>query len=324
MLFRQKNKKCKKFCAFFRKNQAYQKKKERSRRPFLPACGIKMGVLNEYEEVLIGQKKQISPNYFSMDKAGNERVAITVIRYALETLLGWSVQDAIRMFRPEYIGFMHLDQAVQNINFPCDVPHDDTEYILYLLYPKRVDYNVKKYTIRIYESVLKGESRYPKDYMYGWIGMLRAKICLQYALNKDKVFKSVDGLYRFFASKEGRRYLKKAKLHQLYTSFFDTPLDFMHNSMPRAIKNEFLYHNYKFLQRCAETLPLRVLRSLPQPQGKTEAEMQKKDAQMTKTTAVAEPKENAFLQHNRAFLEKYRIVTGEEEKIVQQSTYPTP
>lgn len=299
------------FHALFKKNQTYQKKKER-RRGCFAGLGNEMGVLNEYEEVLIGQKKRIPQNYFSMDKAGNERVAITVIRYALETLLGWSAQDAVRMFRPEYIGFMHLDQAVQNINFPCDVPHDDTEYILYLLYPKRVDYNVKKYTIRIYESVFKGEIRYPKDYMYGWLGMLRAKICLQYALNRDKVFKSADELYRFFASKEGRRYLKKAKLHQLYTAFFDTPLDFMHNSMPRAIKNDFLYHNYKFLQHCAEKVPLQILRVLPQPQGKTETQRSAKAS----TKEIKEATKNTFLRHNSAFMERYEDMMREKGETV--------
>ena len=101
------------------------------------------------------------------DKKGNERVALSVIRYAIENLLGWDVHNAIKLFNSNYISFMKLDQMVKYIVFPSDVTKDDTEYILYLLYPKYVDYDIKRYTLRIYEKVMNNEGRYPKDYMYG-------------------------------------------------------------------------------------------------------------------------------------------------------------
>ena len=167
-----------------------------------------MGIINEYEEILIGNRKKISSNYFLFDKKGNERVALSVIRYAIENLLGWDVHNAIKLFNSNYISFMKLDQMVKYIVFPSDVTKDDTEYILYLLYPKYVDYDIKRYTLRIYEKVMNNEGRYPKDYMYGYLGMLRAKICLQYAINQNLLFKSADDLYNFFASKDCIKYLK--------------------------------------------------------------------------------------------------------------------
>ena len=142
-----------------------------------------------------------------------------------------------------------LDQMVKYIVFPSDVTKDDTEYILYLLYPKYVDYDIKRYTLRIYEKVMNNEGRYPKDYMYGYLGMLRAKICLQYAINQNLLFKSADDLYNFFASKDCIKYLKQNKLYQLYVSFYSTPLEYMHDSMPSSVKNEFLFHNYMFLNK---------------------------------------------------------------------------
>ena len=144
---------------------------------------------------------------------------------------------------------MKLDQMVKYIVFPSDVTKDDTEYILYLLYPKYVDYDIKRYTLRIYEKVMNNEGRYPKDYMYGYLGMLRAKICLQYAINQNLLFKSADDLYNFFASKDCIKYLKQNKLYQLYVSFYSTPLEYMHDSMPSSVKNEFLFHNYMFLNK---------------------------------------------------------------------------
>ena len=175
---------------------------------------VKLGIINEYEEMLIGNRKKISSGYFLFDKKGNERVALSVIRYAIENLLGWDVHTAIRLFTSNYISFMKLDQMIKYIAFPSDVTKDDTEYILYLLYPKYVDYDVKRYTLRIYKKVMNNECRYPKDYMYGYLGMLRAKICLQYAINQNCLFKSADDLYNFFASKECIKYLKANKLSQ--------------------------------------------------------------------------------------------------------------
>ena len=208
-----------------------------------------MGIINEYEEILIGNRKKISSNYFLFDKKGNERVALSVIRYAIENLLGCDVHNAIKLFNSNYISFMKLDQMVKYIVFPSDVTKDDTEYILYLLYPKYVDYDIKRYTLRIYEKVMNNEGRYPKDYMYGYLGMLRAKICLQYAINQNLLFKSADDLYNFFASKDCIKYLKQNKLYQLYVSFYSTPLEYMHDSMPSSVKNEFLFHNYMFLNK---------------------------------------------------------------------------
>lgn len=211
-----------------------------------------MSIINDYEEVLIGNRKKIPTGYFLFDKKGNERVALSVIRYAIENLLGWDIKNAIRLFNKNYITLMKLEQMVGYIAFPSDVTKEDTEYILYLLYPKYIDYDVKRYTLRIYEKVLNNQGRYPKDYMYGYLGMLRAKICLQYSINKNCLFKSIDDLYSFFASKDCIKYLKTNKLYQLYTSFYSSPLEYLHDSMPSSIKNEFLYHNYTFMKKFQE------------------------------------------------------------------------
>ena len=82
--------------------------------------------------------------------------------------------------------------------------------------------------------------------------MLRANICLQYSISKNCLFKSADELYKFFASKECIKYLKQNKLYQLYVSFYSSPLEYMHDSIPSSIKNEFLFHNYMFMTKYNE------------------------------------------------------------------------
>ena len=226
-----------------------------------------MGILNEYEEVLIGNRKQISKGYFIFDKKGNERVALAVIRYAIENLLGWNIEEAASFFNTNYIELMKLGQMVRYIDFPSDVTQEDTEYILYLLYPKHIEYELQRYTLRIYDEVMAGKRRYPKDYMYGYLGLVRAKICLQHVIQKTKLFLSQDAIYSFFASPECLRYLKDNKLYQLYCSFYATPLEYLHDSMPSSVKNEFLFHNYMFelkLRQIQETSSIEKKKKDPQ------------------------------------------------------------
>ena len=208
-----------------------------------------MGILNEYEEVLIGSRKKISSCYFLFNKKGNERVALTVIRYAIEKLLGWNQDNAIMLLNNNYISFMKLDQMMKYIVFPSDVSKEDIDYLLYLLYPKKINYDVQKYTLRVYDNVINNKGRYPKDYMYGYLGLLRARICLQHVLQTGKIFKSTDELYKFFSSKDSVKYMKQKKLYQLYINFYDSPLEYMHCSLPQNTKNEFLFHNYMFMQQ---------------------------------------------------------------------------
>lgn len=206
-----------------------------------------MSVINDYEEVLIGNKGEISRDFFAFDRKGNQRVALSVFKYAIEKLLKWDAKRAAEFFNESFMHLMKLDQMANYIIYPSDVSPKDTEYILHLLYPKEVQYELKKYTIRIYKEVMAGKRRYPKDYMFGYLGLLRAKICLQYSLvQTSQLFKTTDELYKFFASPECIKYLKKNRLLQLCDSFYNSPLEYMYDSVPTDLRNEFLFHNYMF------------------------------------------------------------------------------
>ena len=206
-----------------------------------------MSVINDYEEVLIGNKGEISKDFFAFDRKGNQRVALSVFKYAIEKLLKWDAKRATELFNESFMHLMKLDQMANYIIYPSDVSPKDTEYILHLLYPKEVQYELKKYTIRIYKEVMAGKRRYPKDYMFGYLGLLRAKICLQYSLvQTSQLFKTTDELYKFFASPECIKYLKKNRLLQLCDSFYNSPLEYMYDSVPTDLRNEFLFHNYMF------------------------------------------------------------------------------
>lgn len=205
-----------------------------------------MNLINNYEDVLIGKREKISDNYFIYNSAVNERTALTVFKYAIEYLLGWSPKDAEKLFTPYYVRIMHLEPLLEYIRFPSDVTNKDTEYIVHLIYPKIVPYDIKKYAIRIYENVLNKKQKYPKDYMYGYLGLIRARICLLYALRKDHLFKTTEELYQFFSKKSCIKWLKEMQLYQLYNAFFDYPIEYIHAALPDRAKNNFYFNHYLF------------------------------------------------------------------------------
>ena len=54
-------------------------------------------------------------------------------------------------------------------------------------------------------------------------------------------------MYRFFCSPEGLTFLREKKLYQLYKSFYKTPVQFLHFSLPDSLKSELYYNYYTFL-----------------------------------------------------------------------------
>lgn len=52
-----------------------------------------MDVINEYEQVLIGNLPKIPPRLFQNEPSANEHLALSVFRYAIEKLLRWTPME---------------------------------------------------------------------------------------------------------------------------------------------------------------------------------------------------------------------------------------
>ena len=124
-----------------------------------------MDIISEYEQVLIGNIPKIPPRLFQNEAPANEHLALVVFRYAIEKLLRWTPVEAYQMFSPAVVETMKLKQLLSYIKFPTELTKDNTEYIVYLIYPKEVPYDFAKYVIQTYEKVVNGEIRYPREYM---------------------------------------------------------------------------------------------------------------------------------------------------------------
>lgn len=206
-----------------------------------------MNIIPEYEEILCGIRYQFSFRHFSFGEATNEKIALQVMKYAIEKLLKWTPEQAFCFFTPDIVRKMKLEPLLKYIRFPCELSHLDTDYIVSMLYPKQVTYPFQKRVIEVYKKVLAGETKYPKDYMYGNKGLIRSHICLQYALKESRLFNNKEELYHFFSTSQCSKFLKDKKLYQLYCNFYKTPVDYLHNSLSPDMRNELYYQFYLFV-----------------------------------------------------------------------------
>ena len=67
-----------------------------------------MDVINEYEQVLIGNLPKIPPRLFQNEPSANEHLALSVFRYAIEKLLRWTPMEAYRLFSTAVIGIKKI------------------------------------------------------------------------------------------------------------------------------------------------------------------------------------------------------------------------
>lgn len=203
----------------------------------------------EYEDILLGRKKNYSNAFFdSNNEEKSQKNAIIVLRYVFEDFLHWTPKDIENCISPEIITLMKLDSVIKHITFPGELnPRTDLWYIAHLLYPNIIKFNSKEKTIMIYQNILdKKLYRYPKTFWDGPEGIIRAKACFRYMLQNIMSFHNIEELYAFFANSTGYKAMKTYHLIIPQEMMYDTPLDYLHDSLSQNQRNEFLYHYYKF------------------------------------------------------------------------------
>lgn len=204
-------------------------------------------IIQEYEQILIGNKTEFPADFFRYGKSGNEQVALILVQYAVEYLLQWTPEQAQQFFTPEIAKKMKLNQVLKHITLPDDIDMSDTSYIITLLYPK-LHHDRTESIQETYKQIVSGEKkRYEKNFMFGYPGLVRANLCLRYALSK-KSFNSVRSLYQFMASDEGMAFLKDYHLYPMYKYFYNSSLDYLHNSLDITQRKNFYYGFFSFWQ----------------------------------------------------------------------------
>ena len=202
----------------------------------------------DYENSLIGANKDIGIYYFFGAEAGgaNQQRAVACIKYALENVLQWSMEESIQKFDEYMIILMKLERVVDFIKYPDEVPNRDPRYILSLIYPERVRLNLETMVLNIYKNVLAHEAQFPREYFAGSNGFYRYCICLQYLITHYHPVSSLENLYEFITSAEGKRFLMEYRLKVPAEQLEINPLDCIYQLTIDSEFSELYYRLYLF------------------------------------------------------------------------------
>ena len=206
-------------------------------------------LLHEYTEILLGMRKAFSAELFSGNEESNQRTALQVVRYATEIFLHCRDPRAIGVaLSPEAIKKMKLARVMGYIHFPEELDRNrDFFYIAHLLYPRAVPYDEKDLSLKVYKDILSGKlHKFPKKYLDGGGGRRRACYCMAHMVSSCLSLPSTEALYRFFSGPEGTEAIRKYKLKQASIDLFETPVDFLHASLPAGQADGFWLLFYKF------------------------------------------------------------------------------
>lgn len=205
-------------------------------------------ILYEYDLIYLGKKYEFSKSFFSNNTRHNEALAIGVLKHAIEYYLKWTPEVTVKFLNEEIIDLMKLKQVMNYIKFPKELdPKKDYFYVAHLMYPDIIPYNVKDIVIKGYKRILKGEKcKFMKNYMSGIGGYINAEICFQYMLEQYLQFSSIEEMYNYFSSPEGIKTLRQYRLLGICTDMYESPLEFLHQSLTNEQKDDFWYHYYRF------------------------------------------------------------------------------
>lgn len=189
---------------------------------------------------------------------GQETVK-AVLQYIFEVYLEWTPEDVVQNLTKECVKKYHLEALLLKLPFPELLNRDmDTAFYAYIIYPD-LRSEMDKFIIEtkyIYHTILNGtRKRYPKGFLDGVKGELRAKICLKDMVVQYIPFRTIEDLYIVFANDysdvskmicpEGiYALLKKMKLYNICMELYDKPIDFLHDMLPESQKNYTLYEFY--------------------------------------------------------------------------------
>lgn len=200
---------------------------------------------------MIGKRKGFSDAFFGKESIASANNALQVMRYAFTRYLRWSPDAIKEKMTKELMEKLHLLELMKYIDYPIEYNKNRDYFYLVSLVFRSGKLTMRDKTVHTYERVLSGEqTKYPKDYFSGSDGYVRAGICLQYMINHYISFSSFNELYSIFSTEEGYAYLKQYKLLNACKEIFDTPVDFLHFSLPYSQKNKFYlnYYRFKFLR----------------------------------------------------------------------------
>lgn len=222
----------------------------------------------DYDDTVIGRIEVLdSYNFYGSAPGGaNEKQALDIIRYAIEKILAWTPDDAVLKFDSYMIRIMNLEKVISYIRYPVEVPYGSPRYILSLLYPEKVHLDWEKLVGEVFEDVLESARRkeqskgtdkvetlkqFPREYFSGTEGFKRFCCCIKYVIENYKPMSSVEEIFSFFCSPQGKHLLYEFRLKVPADQFSIDLLSVLRYITREEPDSELYFSYYTFQQEYA-------------------------------------------------------------------------
>lgn len=202
-----------------------------------------IGLILEYEDVLLGKKANVSSTYINKDNP--EPDVIAVLKYVFEDILGWDPETVRKFTTKELLKQLNLTRLTNKIEFPPELDREkDMFYIAWILYPQTIHHTKRELVLQVYQQVLDGYLvKFPKNFFLTASGEINACICLQYAINQYLKITSIQELYEMFSDiNKARDFLREVKLWVPCQDIYDHPIDMLHDCL--GTQRNDLYYMY--------------------------------------------------------------------------------
>ena len=205
----------------------------------------------QYESKLLKGHKKATANTYVGDAATRNRVALAVFRHVIEDILQWSPDVAFANMSMQLIKDLKLNNEWNNLDLPREIRQFSTaKYVVAMLYPRKFMplFSTESLAIQVYRSCLEQRKGiFPKNYFLDENGRLKAQVCLRYMLNNYAVYNSIEKIYEEFANTEVvKKLLKNYGLDLPARTLYDTPLDYLHESLSMQQRSHLFYNFYRF------------------------------------------------------------------------------
>ena len=208
---------------------------------------------NEYLPILLDKKKTYCKDLFG-NKSENEKeaIALALLKLIFEKTLNWTPEQVEHELNAEILDRLKLTPMIRYIKFPYTFSKKTDCYLIAKkIYSKNHEIDEVDLAKDVYSRVMSGQmSRYPNKYFDNLEGYRRALFTLRYALNKNKTFGDFEELFKFMYEK-GESFLKSVKLYDAYSLYFNNPIDFLYEAIPKKQKEECkeIYEKYKNIEK---------------------------------------------------------------------------
>ena len=203
-----------------------------------------LAIIQYENHILYGKRYTLSGT-----KQDKKDAVLAIIKYVISDVLCWTPDVAVKSFTWDIACQMHLDYLIDTyLECPQDIDkHVDLDYIIYITFPDDVYYDPEEKVIRTYRKVLTGElNRFPKNFFSGENGPYKAAILLLYVIGRFMRVEEgdIEALYDAFANTAAmNQKFKQWKIGSVCQNLYQTPLDYLHRSLPSDQANNMMYAN---------------------------------------------------------------------------------